>query len=217
MCACVSCLSSLLTHSQSHYHTNLLLAHQPSDTNTNTTTTGTWEAATDLVGHEQPSQCVCFAPQIKVSRPLAADADADADANADRDAVAVTSASAVESASASAVTVTPVCTVAMGDALGVVSLWASNSNKAALVLKDCFDGKNRAATDISWIRHGGIDAFAASSMDGSVVIVDVQGQLGKCIYIYVCVCVCASMCVCLLSFALTNPLHLHYIFPHICR
>ena len=126
MCACVSCLSSLLTHSQSHYHTNLLLAHQPSDTNTNTTTTGTWEAATDLVGHEQPSQCVCFAPQIKVSRPLAADADADADANADRDAVAVTSASAVESASASAVTVTPVCTVAMGDALGVVSLWASD-------------------------------------------------------------------------------------------
>jgi protein HIRA/HIR1 len=113
---------------------------------------GTWEAATDLVGHEQPSLSIRFAPNIMVSEDT-------------------------EGSGAGAGI--PVCSVAMGDALGVISLWSSNSNKATLVLKDVFDGKNRAATDISWMRKGGIDAFAVCSMDGSIVIVDVQGQLGR--------------------------------------
>ena len=117
---------------------------------------GSWEAGIDLVGHQQPSLSTRFAPYL----------------------VAPVSTMSSEESNGSPTSAVPLCMVAMGDALGVVSLWTSSSNKAVLVLKDAFEGKNKAATDIAWARWGGRDAFAVSSMDGTVVVVDVRGQFG---------------------------------------
>ena len=67
----------------------------------------------------------------------------------------------------------------MGDALGVVSVWSTGSAKATLVLRDVFEGKNRAVTDISWRRDTDRAVLACCSMDGSVVLVDFEEGLGS--------------------------------------
>ena len=72
----------------------------------------------------------------------------------------------------------PFCVVGMGDAVGVISVWTSHCSKAVLVLKDAFKGRNQAVTDITWIADRKRTIMAASSMDGSTVIVDFGTGLG---------------------------------------
>lgn len=88
------------------------------------------------------------------------------------------------------------CVVAVGDQVGVVSIWGSHSNRALLVLRDIFDGP---VTDISWLntyqtisdgQHmgrqqgkmnlNGKTIFACCGLDGYVLIVDLeQNVLGE--------------------------------------
>ena len=67
----------------------------------------------------------------------------------------------------------------MGDALGVVSVWSTGSAKATLVLRDVFEGKNRAVTDISWRQDTDRAILACCSMDGSVILIDFEKSLGS--------------------------------------
>ena len=71
------------------------------------------------------------------------------------------------------------CVVAMGDALGVLSVWTTGSAQAVLVLRDAFEGKNRAVTDLSWRRDGNSNLLACCSMDGSVIMIDFEQGFGS--------------------------------------
>jgi hypothetical protein len=85
-------------------------------------------------------------------------------------------------ASASA-SVSPACCVALGDQLGVVSLWSTSRNKPLLVLRHAMEG---AATDVAWShweepsRHSNSSSnrrdrhtvFCVASLDGTVLLVD---------------------------------------------
>ena len=70
----------------------------------------------------------------------------------------------------------PLCIVATGDALGVLSVWTTGSSAR---LRDAFEGKNKAVTDLSWRRDGNSTLLACCSMDGSVIMIDFEQSFGS--------------------------------------
>ena len=152
----------------------------------------TWESAIDLVGHEQPSLSTRFSPHVLVSNPSESESSK---AEANVGSTPLDGKSDPKNGVASQSKGTPFCCVALGDALGVVSVWVSSSNQAVLVLTDVFEGKNCASTDISWVNdkrsaaevpvrgtdsnsYSGRNIFACCSMDGTILLVDLQNDLG---------------------------------------
>jgi protein HIRA/HIR1 len=104
---------------------------------------GSWEPAIDLVGHEQPTLSTRFCPYVMQTEAVAAAVPATPATTIAGTAAgseeAPSSASPSSSSSASKKNKggrqqVPMCVVAMGDALGVLSVWTTGSAQAVRIL-----------------------------------------------------------------------------------
>ena len=108
---------------------------------------GSWEPAIDLVGHEQPTLSTRFCPYVMQTTPTNNGSSSSGGGSNEEK-------SPDGEPSRKKNRTMPLCIVATGDALGVLSVWTTGSAQAVLVLRDAFEGKNRACTDLSWRRDG---------------------------------------------------------------
>jgi WD40 repeat protein len=176
----------------------------------------TWESVADLVGHDAPSICCKFCPDVLGVAPHDDNDDGDnsqestdhyngaiinditngSSTSKNKSSGSIGSnkrahANKAGSRSSSAASVSPACCVALGDQLGVVSLWSTSRNKPLLVLRHALEG---AATDVAWSHWEGPSSssssnssssssrrsmhtvFCVASLDGTVLLVDL-GEL----------------------------------------
>ena len=68
----------------------------------------------------------------------------------------------------------PLCTLALGDQAGVVSLWSTDKSAPYLVLRECFKG---SVTDLTWAMGEKSRILIVSSLDGTLVFVTFSGDV----------------------------------------
>jgi WD40 repeat protein len=112
---------------------------------------GTWESVADLVGHNGPSVSCRFCPSVLVNKGKT---------NGRKDS-----------------TGQPACCVAIGDQLGVVSIWTTSKDKPLFVLRDAFDSD---VTDVAWmITENKSVVLSCCSLDGNIVFLDFGSEIGS--------------------------------------
>lgn len=115
---------------------------------------GTWESVADLVGHTSSSISTKFCTHV-----LQHDTSQQQNGTNTKNSAPSVS-----------------CSVALGDQNGVLSVWSTHSNRPMYVLRDICDG---AITDVAWARNTTQTALACCGIDGTVVIADFAGELGR--------------------------------------